>query len=179
MTQLDDGRISKFQRQIYDWVVELFPTLPVEMEKLIPSSNQRIDIYIEYLNLAIECDGTFHDKPSRFYVKNEMQWKDIVRRDRKKEEDLATHGIKLLRIPYNHKLKSSKDLEILIENIPEPDVEFNPEIFLDYSDYRSNSLDIARESRKKDYSDYIDQNKEDLKKKRKQAYHNFKKGLKF
>ena len=50
---LDDGRISIFHRQIYDWVKELYPSIPIEMEKLIPSSNQRIDIFVDLLNLAI------------------------------------------------------------------------------------------------------------------------------
>ena len=53
MAALDDGRISKFQRSIYDWLTELYPTIPIEMEKLIPETNQRVDIYISLLGLAV------------------------------------------------------------------------------------------------------------------------------
>lgn len=115
VNNLDDGRISKFHRQIYDWLKEIYPSFKIELEKLIPKTNQRIDLYIYQLDLAIECDGTFHDTPDFFFVKTQEQWKDIIERDKLKVNTLNEYGLDLLRIPYNHKLKNSKDLEKLID----------------------------------------------------------------
>lgn len=168
--RLDDGRISKFQRGIYDWLKELYPNIPIEMEKLIPKSNQRIDIYIEHLNLAIECDGTFHDKPNSFYVKSVEQWEDIRNRDKRKEEDLQKAGIKLVRIPYNNKLKTSQDLQSFINNIPYPTEKYNPDIFLEDTSYEDESKTFAKKLRRKNYDDYLDKNRDKLKAQRKKEY---------
>lgn len=164
---LDDGRISKFHRQIYDWVSELYPNFTIEMEKVIPSTNQRIDIFIELLNLAIECDGTFHDNSSSFFVKDEFQWQDIVQRDKKKESMLEEHGIKLVRIPYNHKLKSSKDLVDYIDSIDYPDIPYDSSIF---KEKNKDHLEFARKIRKEQYSQYIKENRERIKYERKKRY---------
>lgn len=127
---LDDNRVSKFQRQIYDWLKELYPSFKIELEKLIPSTNQRIDIYIHQLQLAIECDGSFHDKPTFFFVKTIEQWNDIIVRDKLKTNTLSKYGVDLIRIPYNHKLKSSNDLGILIDEFYSSKDSFN---FIDES----------------------------------------------
>ena len=127
---LDDNRVSKFQRQIYDWLKELYPSFKIELEKLIPSTNQRIDIYIHQLQLAIECDGSFHDKPTFFFVKTIEQWNDIIVRDKLKTNTLSKYGVDLIRIPYNHKLKSSQDLGILIDEFYNSKESFN---FIDES----------------------------------------------
>lgn len=131
---LDDNRVSKFQRQIYDWLKELYPSFKIELEKLIPSTNQRIDIYIHQLQLAIECDGSFHDKPTFFFVKTVEQWNDIISRDKLKTNTLSKYGVDLIRIPYNHRLKSSKDLGILIDEFYASRDSFNfidEDIFID------------------------------------------------
>ena len=131
---LSDDRVSKFQRQIYDWLKELYPSFKIELEKLIPSTNQRIDIYIHQLQLAIECDGSFHDKPTFFFVKTVEQWNDIISRDKLKTNTLSKYGVDLIRIPYNHRLKSSKDLGILIDEFYASRDSFNfidEDIFID------------------------------------------------
>lgn len=127
---LDDNRVSKFQRQIYDWLKELYPSFKIELEKLIPSTNQRIDIYVHQLQLAIECDGSFHDKPTFFFVKTIEQWNDIISRDKLKTNTISKYGVDLIRIPYNHKLKSSTDLGILIDEFYSSKESFN---FIDES----------------------------------------------
>ena len=179
MSKIEDGRVSKFQRQIYDWLVELYPTLGVEMEKLIPSTNQRIDIFIPFLNIAVECDGTFHDTPDSFYVKDQEAWADIIERDKRKEHDLHHHGIKLIRIPYKHKMKSSEDLSVLMSEIPESTIEYNPDIF-------ESKVNVAEEKfkskiktlRKESYLQYKEDNKEAIKAKNKLAYKKMKDRLK-
>ena len=117
MTNLDDERISKFQRQIYDWLRELYPSFSMELEKHIPKTNQRIDIYIENLTLAVECDGIQHFKPVGFYVKTIEQWDKMIESDKIKNKVLEEAGITVLRIPYNHKLKSAEDLKTLINSL--------------------------------------------------------------
>ena len=34
MLNLNDDRVSKFQRQIYNWLKELYPSFNIELEKL-------------------------------------------------------------------------------------------------------------------------------------------------
>lgn len=145
--------ISDFQRQIYDWLRSLYPSFDIDLEKLIPSTNQRIDIYIHQLELAIECDGSFHDKPVFFFVKTQEQWRDIIQRDKLKNETLARYGIDLIRIPYNHKLKCAEDLGKLIDEFyaSKGDVSstLDDEIFRD--DRLETKNERAREYRKKLY----------------------------
>lgn len=167
---IDDGRISIFHRQIYDWIKEIYPNLSVENEKLIPKSNQRVDIFVDLINLAVECDGTFHDKPTSFYVQNEAQWRDQVQRDRRKEEDLANAGIKLVRVPYKHKFKNAQDLKVYIDSHKEPDIEYDPSIFEEVNEYHQNSLDFAKSLRQSDYQKHKEKNKDKLKIERKAAY---------
>lgn len=179
MAALDDGRISKFQRSIYDWLTELYPTIPIEMEKLIPETNQRVDIYISLLGLAVECDGTFHDKPNSFYVKSIEQWQDLVQRDRIKEKMLYDHGIKLVRIPYKHKMKTSSDLNELINSVDYPEnILINESIFEYKNDYNEKEKIKAREYHKKSYEKFVDENKESIKAKRKIEYQKAKKAKK-
>lgn len=179
MSKVEDGRVSKFQRQIYDWLIELYPTLGIEMEKLIPSTNQRIDIFIPYLNIAVECDGTFHDSPDSFFVKDQASWADIIERDKRKEKDLYHSGIKLVRIPYKHKLKSSKDLQEYMESIPDSIIDYDGSIFESKVNVNEEKFKTKIKSqRKESYLQYKEDNKEDLKSKNKLAYKKMKERLK-
>lgn len=196
MLNLNDDRVSKFQRQIYNWLKELYPSFNIELEKLIPSTNQRIDIYIHQLDLAIECDGSFHDKPVFFFVKTKEQWADIIKRDKLKTNTLVNHGVDLIRIPYNHKFKNSQDLGKCIDefyiNKKDNLSEFNPEIFEDpqqqyikniqkqlnnkaneaYSNYKQSEEYISqKDERNKQAREYYKQ-------KRKEQYKRYKEKLK-
>lgn len=199
---LDDNRVSKFQRQIYDWLKELYPSFKIELEKLIPSTDQRIDIYIHQLQLAIECDGSFHDKPTFFFVKTVEQWNDIIARDKLKTNTLSKYGVDLIRIPYNHKLKSSKDLGTLIDEFYSSKSSFefiNEDIFIDtrkqkekeflkeineYSkekyqkfkeseDYKENKTKKNQKSKELRQKEY-QKNKDILKQRRQEQYKKFK-----
>ena len=199
---LDDNRVSKFQRQIYDWLKELYPSFKIELEKLIPSTNQRIDIYIHQLQLAIECDGSFHDKPTFFFVKTIEQWNDIIVRDKLKTNTLSKYGVDLIRIPYNHKLKSSNDLGILIDEFYNSKESFNfidEDIFIDarkqkekeflkevneYSkekyqkfkesnDYKENKIQKNQKLKELRQKEY-QKNKDALKQRRQEQYKKFK-----
>lgn len=186
-TSLDDGRISKFHRQIYNWCKELYPSFKIEVEKLIPSTNQRIDIYIHQLDLAIECDGTFHDKPSFFFVKSVEAWKDIRMRDKLKTKTLNSHNINLIRIPYNCKIKNAEDLESLISEYFKKQEEYseaNLDVFKD--SYKEREKGIREEYKEKDKernkesytsykeSDYYKEQREKARKHRKEQYRKYK-----
>lgn len=203
---LDDNRVSKFQRQIYDWLKELYPSFKIELEKLIPSTNQRIDIYVHQLQLAIECDGSFHDKPTFFFVKTIEQWNDIISRDKLKTNTISKYGVDLIRIPYNHKLKSSTDLGILIDEFYSSKGSFNfidESIFIDtrkqkekeflkqvneYSkekyqqfkesnDYKENKTQKNQKLKELRQQEY-QKNKDILKQRRQEQYQKFKERLK-
>lgn len=196
MLNLNDDRVSKFQRQIYNWLKELYPSFNIELEKLIPSTNQRIDIYIHQLDLAIECDGSFHDKPVFFFVKTKEQWADIIKRDKLKTNTLINYGVDLIRIPYNHKFKNAQDLGKCIDefyiNKEDNFSEFNPEIFEDpqqqyikniqkqlndkaneaYNNYKQSEEYISQKNEKNK------QAREYYKQKRKEQYKRYKEKLK-
>lgn len=159
---LDDNRVSKFQRQIYDWLKELYPSFKIELEKLIPSTNQRIDIYVHQLQLAIECDGSFHTKPTFFFVKTIEQWNDIISRDKLKTNTLSKYDVDLIRIPYNHKLKSSTDLGILIDEFYSSKESFNfidESIFIDTRKQKENEfLKQVNEYSKEKYQQFKESN---------------------
>lgn len=167
MTTLDDDRISKFQRQIYDWLAELFPSMKIEMEKPIELNNQRIDIYVDNLNLAIECHGIQHYKPN-FFVKSQEQWVDMVEKDSIKKKILEMHGITLIEIPYNHKLKNSEDLKIFIFSHEFNSNEFDDNIFK--NKYEENQKNIAKNYYKNTYKEFKDSNKLAKKQNSKERY---------
>lgn len=125
MSNLDE-RGSKLQRLIYDFTKVLYPNCNVEHEYRIGKLNQRIDIYLPQLGLAIEIDGVQHEVFNSFFFKSEIEWNDAVRRDIAKEDFLAEHGVKLLRIPYNTHIKTPEDLKKALDEIPYPDNPFIP-----------------------------------------------------
>lgn len=168
-----DGRISELQLQIYNWLKELYPFFDIELEKVIIYSNQRIDIYIHQLQTAIEVDGIQHFKPVGFFVKSEEQWKDMVKKDKVKEKDLLDHGIRLVRIPYNHKLKSKEDLKDFLNSVPFPKTDFNDSLFINLK--KQDQLQKQRNYSKLKYSIYKEHHKDVIKQRRKQAYQSFKK----
>lgn len=59
------------------------------------------DYYIPSLNTCIEVDGEFHfEKNNVFKGNNHSLYHNVVARDGIKSDYCATHGIKLIRIPY-------------------------------------------------------------------------------
>lgn len=49
-----DQRGSKNQRILYDWLIELYPSLEIIYEQPLYDLGQRIDLYIPSLGIAIE-----------------------------------------------------------------------------------------------------------------------------
>lgn len=56
MSETIDGRGSKDQVILFEYLKELYPTQKVYYEFLIYELNIRLDVYIPYLGLAFEFD---------------------------------------------------------------------------------------------------------------------------
>lgn len=119
-----DDRGSKLQHLIYQLLLKLYPSYEVVYEYVIGDLNQRIDIFIPILGLAIEVDGIQHFKFNKFFFKDEQAWYASIRLDERKNDYLAEKGVKLVRIPYNTAIASVEDLKAEIDATPYPDIEY-------------------------------------------------------
>lgn len=168
-----DQRGSKEQHRFYNLLQEVYPNFEIIYEQPIGELGQRIDLFIPSLGLAVEYDGIQHTKYSSFFYKDELAWQNAVLLDKKKNEFLEEHGVKLVRIPHNTKIKTAKELEEFINSVPTPTLEYIPFNSL------SQSQLLFKEKRDKIYkqkkeelknSDFHQKQKEALKLKRKEAY---------
>lgn len=144
-----DKRGSKLQHLIYDLLLELYPNYQVVYEQVIPQLNQRIDIFIPTLGIAFEIHGIQHYEYNSFFFKDELAWNKSVLLDKTKVKFLDEHGIKLVEIPYNTKIKTKEDLRSFIDSIPFPEIVYVP--FELQTDRKKNNLEKQRDYRKKMY----------------------------
>ena len=119
-----DGRGFDSQRRFYDLLKEVYPIYDVIYEYPIGEIEQRIDLFIPTLGIAVEYNGVQHYKFSAFYHKDETDWNKGVMLDKKKKQFLQDRGVKLVVIPYNTKIKTAEELKEYIDSIPYPDVEY-------------------------------------------------------
>lgn len=119
-----DNRGSKLQHSIYQLALKLYPSYEVVFEYPIGQLNQRIDIFIPILGLAIEIDGIQHFKFVKFFFKDELAWNTAKRLDEQKENYLAERGVKLVRIPYDSPITTVEELKEYLETVEYPDVEY-------------------------------------------------------
>ena len=177
-----DARGSKDQRTLYQYCTELYPKYEVIYEYLIPDLNQRIDIYIPLLGIAIEYHGIQHYKLISHFHKNVEDFLYALKLDKKKAEYLEEHGIKLVVVPYDKMVNNSKELSDLIKNTEYPDIEFKP-----FSNISEKEVEFKKDqklkrqslynSQKDKYKEDPEDRKERLKtekKKRKEQYLKFK-----
>lgn len=144
-----DERGSKLQKEIYELVKDLYSAYVVEYEYPIADLNQRIDIYVPILGIAIEIHGEQHYRYNSFFFADEFAWEKSKRLDTAKSQYLNSKGIKLVEIPYNTKIKTKEDLKNYIESIPFPDSEFQE--INKISDSKRNFLAQQRQNRKNLY----------------------------
>ena len=144
-----DNRGSKLQRLIYDLSLEAYPNYQVEYEYVIPSLNQRIDIFIPTLGIALEIHGQQHYQYNSFFFKDELDWNKSVMLDKNKAKYLEESGIKLVEIPYNTKIKTAKELKDFIDSIEFPFEVYTP--IEKISDLKKSKLEKQRDYRKKMY----------------------------
>ena len=168
-----DDRGSKLQHLIYQLTLQLYPTYEVVYEYPIGNLGQRIDIFIPLLGIALEIDGIQHFKFVKFFFKDEAAWNSAKRLDEQKENYLVEHGVKLVRIPYDTKIKTVEELKELIDNVEYPDVEYTEiSTVHEYKDhvkkeFRQKTKDLLKEkykeSNQKAYNDFKEKRKENYK----------------
>lgn len=119
-----DGRGSHLQRDIFALCQDIYPKYDIVYEYPIGDLGQRIDIFIPHLGIALEIDGKQHFEFTRFFHKDETSWYSSIRLDEQKEKYLEEKGVKLVRIPFDTKIKTSSELKELIDSIEYPDVDY-------------------------------------------------------
>ena len=178
-----DNRGSKDQKILYDFLTELYPTYNIIYEFPLYDLNQRIDIYIPNLALAIEYDGRQHVDFIEHFHKDIETFKLHQKMDIQKNEYLLLHGIKLIRILYNEMVKDKDELLKIITDTPYPDFPFIP-----LPEKSNNEISFKRKEKEKRqeaykntkvfYTEDKDKKKERLEKERqfrKERYENYKK----
>lgn len=152
-----DGRGSGPQKLLFSFLKELYPTQKIHYEFYIEELNQRIDLYLPYLGLAIEYDGRQHSEYIPYFHKDYSDFNLGKLLDRKKNNFLIESGIKLIRIPHNKILTSAADLKQLIDSVEYPSEEFK---ILEETNSRHKSvLEKQRNYRKEQYKKYKDKTK--------------------
>lgn len=123
MAKLDE-RGSQLQHDIYNLAVSAYKPYEVVYEYPIGDLGQRIDIFIPLLGIALEVDGIQHFTFSKFFFKDANAWNDSVRLDTAKDKYLYEHGVKVVRIPYNTKIKTVEDLKSFVDSIEYPPFDY-------------------------------------------------------
>lgn len=123
MAKLDE-RGSKLQHDIYNLACKAYKPYEVVYEYPIGELNQRIDIFIPLLGIAIEVDGIQHETFTGFFFKDENAWNYSVKLDTDKNKYLYNQGVKLVRIPYNTKIKTEEELRASIDSVEFPPLEY-------------------------------------------------------
>ena len=145
-----DERGSKDQRILYTMLTEIYSNHDVVYEQAIPDLNQRIDLFVPHIGLAIEYQGIQHEKFVPHFHKNIEEFKRAVKMDQVKSEYLYMHGIKLVYIYHDKMVSSKEELSDIIDKTPYPDgIEMVP--FETVSQSRKDFLESQRESRKETY----------------------------
>lgn len=119
-----DDRGSKLQRFIYDLACIAFKPYSIIHEYPIGDLNQRIDIFIPKLGIAIEVNGEQHYKYNSFFYKDELAWNNAMRLDNDKHKYLEEHGVKVVYIPFDTKIKTADQLKQLVDSINYPETEY-------------------------------------------------------
>lgn len=178
-----DDRGSKDQRILYDFLYELYPGQDVIYEYMLYELNQRIDLYIPHLAIAIEYHGRQHYEFVPHFHKNIEEFKRAVKMDRQKSEYLYMHGIKLIEIPYNNMVTTKEELLQIIDSQDYPlNIEVKP--LPTSSVKRDDFLQQQKQQRKESYNkskDFYKESDEDRqdrllleRKLRKEKYKKFK-----
>lgn len=105
-------KIWKTQQKLYDAITKAFPNEEWKWEyKADWLGLQRIDIFNERINLAIEYNGRQHYMPVKAFG-GEIGYKQCIERDIRKKKILEEHGCILYVIPYDN-----YNLDVIINDI--------------------------------------------------------------
>jgi hypothetical protein len=142
-----DGRGSKPQIHLHGVLAEVYPQYDIIYEQAIPQLNQRIDIFVKELGIAIEYDGQQHFNYVEFFHRDFEGYYDAIKLDNKKEKFLADNGIKLLRLSGDVYDIDKNKLRTMLDTVPYPDTMYCPDIFK----IENPQLEKEREYRKARY----------------------------
>ena len=88
-----DGRGSILQRQVYSWLVELYPNQEIIYEYPIGELGMRIDLFVPLIGLAIEIHGVKHRQFTSFFHKDELAWNQGKLYNKKKKGVFVVQGM--------------------------------------------------------------------------------------
>lgn len=143
-----DNRGSKHQHHLYELCCQIYGFSNVVWEYVIPDLNLRIDILIEHLGIAVEYDGAQHAKFNEFFHKDEAGYVFSAKRDLKKEQWIAEHGIKLIRLDGDCMSMDSAALKNKIDSIDYPAAPYEG---IEQRKNNKEILDTARRYRSEQY----------------------------
>ena len=144
-----DQRGSKDQRILYDFIFELYPGHRIVYEFPLHGLNQRVDIYLPNLGIAIEYHGRQHYEFVKHFHKDLEGFKKAKEQDQQKLEYLLLRGVKFIEIPYNQMVTSKEELAKIIDETPYPETDYK--VIDKTSESRNDYLKNQREYRKDVY----------------------------
>lgn len=96
---------SKFQKEIYVYLKEVFPNAVILEEWVIPNSRLSFDFFIPEVDLLIECQGEQHRKFVKFFHSTPQGFMDQKRRDKRKRDWAESNDLDLVCIYTLKELK--------------------------------------------------------------------------
>jgi len=142
---LPDNRGSAPQRLLYDYCVSIYGMDSVIWEQVIPELEQRFDIFLKYLGIAIEFDGRQHSHYVEHFHKDMNGYINSKNLDNKKNEWAKLHNITVIRFDDSNMPKSAQDLRtIIIKSLSD-----SPN-----DEYSFSSFDVEKSQRLVDASNY-------------------------
>ncbi|MBP7966729.1 hypothetical protein KAZ66_00505 [Candidatus Woesebacteria bacterium] len=123
---LSDDRGSRPQKILFDMCCDIYGKHNVIWELVIPELNQRFDIFIRTLGVAIEYDGAQHTQYVQHFHKDEVGFIASIKRDNKKSEWATVHGIVIVRFDIsNMPAETSVLRSIITDSLIETDYSFS------------------------------------------------------
>lgn len=155
-----DGRGSHDQRKLYDLLGEVYPGLKIAYEYPLYDVNQRVDLFIPSLGIAIEYSGRQHSEYVQHFHKDFEGYMKGRQQDQKKIEYLASKGVKLVIIKHNEMVDTPEQLKTLIDSVDYPPVEYSG--LEAVNTVKQDRLERDREYRRKAYLKYKERKKNNV-----------------
>ena len=108
-----DGRGSDSQRRFYDLLKEIYPIYDVVYEYAIGEIEQRLDLFIPVLGIAVEYNGIQHYEPVDKFG-GIINFHNTIKRDKLKTKKCKENNCNIFFVKYNY---NENDYNSLIYNI--------------------------------------------------------------
>jgi hypothetical protein len=111
--------VSQIADKVEEFLVDLFPTLPIRKEHFVVYKGQKlfVDFFIPSYLLAIEVHGEQHDRFVEHFHGGDRGWREHRSRDRLKAEWADVNNISYLVIRKRNMPKTKEDLLLLIMEV--------------------------------------------------------------